>query len=465
MPKTNFLKIHCELGNEFYDVVKPSNFANYKLRYKNSTVAESIGLNFKSNKVWCDHFVKFKPLVKDNFLPIALKYHGHQFGIYNPEIGDGRGFLFAQVLQKQTNKILDLGTKGSGKTPFSRSGDGKLTLKGAYREILATEALDAFGVPTSHTFSVIETFESLYRNDEPSPARSAILFRLLHSHIRIGTFQRLLFLDKKKEIEKLLRHVVKYYYEDINSQANIEDLIILFLREFSDRVADMVSSWMVVGFVHGVMNTDNFNITGETFDFGPWRFLEKWDLNFVAAYFDRNGRYSFGKQPEASFWSLCRLADCFIPFIQKKKIEEVLIEFYDKFETHLSRRLVWRLGLKNDKRDKEFLFSKLFYKIQCKNKFFLNKLYFDLYSGVINTDKNDYKNDKDCEQLIEYLKEFKSRHKDNLIGEKILKFKDLSFDINNVERIWKFIETDDDWSKFNQLIKKTRNFKKLLFSN
>ena len=100
----------------------------------------------------------------------------------------------------------------------------------------------------------------------------------------------------------------------------------------------MVSSWMVVGFVHGVMNTDNFNITGETFDFGPWRFLEKWDLNFVAAYFDPNGRYYFGKQPESSIWSICRLADCFIPFIQKKIIEEVLIEFYDKFERYLSRR-------------------------------------------------------------------------------------------------------------------------------
>jgi uncharacterized protein YdiU (UPF0061 family) len=126
--------------------------------------------------------------------PLALRYHGHQFGVYNPELGDGRGFLFAQ-LRDGNGRLLDLGTKGSGQTPWSRQGDGRLTLKGAVREILATEMLEALGANTSKTFSVVETGESLWRGDEPSPTRSAVMVRLSHGHIRIGTFQRLLVLE------------------------------------------------------------------------------------------------------------------------------------------------------------------------------------------------------------------------------------------------------------------------------
>jgi uncharacterized protein YdiU (UPF0061 family) len=163
----------------------PPNFPKAILRYRNDRWAATVGLDGLSDAAWIAHFARFKPLPDNLPQPLALRYHGHQFRVYNPDIGDGRGFLFAQ-LRDHLGRLLDLGTKGSGTTPYSRDGDGRLTLKGAVREILATEMLEALGVDTSKTFSVIETGEELWRNDEPSPTRSAVLVRLNHSHIRIG---------------------------------------------------------------------------------------------------------------------------------------------------------------------------------------------------------------------------------------------------------------------------------------
>jgi uncharacterized protein YdiU (UPF0061 family) len=155
----------------------------------------------------------FRPLraaARQSARPLALRYHGHQFGVYNPDLGDGRGFTFAQM-RDGAGRLMDLGTKGSGQTPWSRRGDGRLTLKGAVREILATEMLEALGVNTSRTFSVIETGESLWRGDEPSPTRSAVLVRLSHGHIRIGTFQRLLALDKPDEMHQLIAYCLAQF--------------------------------------------------------------------------------------------------------------------------------------------------------------------------------------------------------------------------------------------------------------
>ena len=165
-----------------------------QLRYRNDDAASSIGLEKLNDRSWVSHFGEFEPFPGGFDKPLALCYHGHQFGHYNSELGDGRGFLFAQFYDN-ANRLMDLGTKGSGTTPFSRSGDGRLTLKGAVREILATEMLEALGVQTSRTLSVIETGESLQRQDEPSPTRSAVLVRLSHGHIRIGSFQRLFYND------------------------------------------------------------------------------------------------------------------------------------------------------------------------------------------------------------------------------------------------------------------------------
>ena len=168
-----------ELADWLGDKVEPADFPETRLRFRNDRHASTVGLDSLSDLDWVRHFGRFEPLPENLPQPMALRYHGHQFRVYNPEIGDGRGFLFAQ-LRDGEDRLLDLGTKGSGRTPWSRDGDGRLTLKGAVREILATEMLEALGVHTSKTFSVVETGEQLQRGDEPSPTRSAVMTRLSH---------------------------------------------------------------------------------------------------------------------------------------------------------------------------------------------------------------------------------------------------------------------------------------------
>src|SRR6187200_3305663 len=197
-PETTIL----ELGDAFYDRVAPADFPQAILRFRNDRAAAEVGLAGLSDAEWIAHFARFAPIPGSLTEPLALRYHGHQFRVYNPNIGDGRGFLYAQ-LRDARGRLLDLGTKGSGQTPFSRFGDGRLTLKGGMREVLATEMLEALGVETSQSFSLIETGEALERNDEPSPTRSAVLVRLQHSHIRIGTFQRLAYFQETENLAKL----------------------------------------------------------------------------------------------------------------------------------------------------------------------------------------------------------------------------------------------------------------------
>lgn len=205
-PDPAIIELSDWLGAE----VPAADFPETKLRFRNEDAATSVGLNTLSDEEWLAHFGRFQPLPQNLEKPLALKYHGHQFRVYNPEIGDGRGFLFAQM-RDLSGRLMDLGTKGSGQTPFSRAGDGRLTLKGAVREILATQMLEALGVNTSKTFSVVETGEQLWREDEPSPARSAVMVRLSHSHIRIGTFQRLLALEERDQMEALIAYCLKHF--------------------------------------------------------------------------------------------------------------------------------------------------------------------------------------------------------------------------------------------------------------
>jgi hypothetical protein len=274
--------------------------------------------------------------------PLALRYHGHQFRSYNPEIGDGRGFLFAQLREAGTGRLLDLGTKGSGQTPYSRFGDGRLTLKGGVREVLATAMLEALGVPTSRSFSLIETGEQLQRNDEPSPTRSAVLTRLSHSHIRFGTFQRHAFFDRADLIGEL---VDIRWRPTTPASATRRTSRWRCSRRCSARSAELVGRWMAAGFVHGVLNTDNMNLTGESFDYGPYRFLPRNDPNFTAAYFDETGLYAFGRQPEAVFWNLRQLAGALTLVTDADPLVEAINGFSAAYRAALAASMLRRLGL------------------------------------------------------------------------------------------------------------------------
>ncbi|MFN3425321.1 MAG: protein adenylyltransferase SelO family protein [Novosphingobium meiothermophilum] len=324
------------------DRVSAADFLETRLRWRNDRAAAQIGLASFSDEEWVRHFGRFEPLPDNLPGPLALRYHGHQFRVYNPDLGDGRGFTFAQMLDAG-GRLMDLGTKGSGQTPWSRAGDGRLTLKGAVREILATEMLEALGVNTSRTLSVIETGESLWRGDEPSPTRSAVLVRLSHGHIRIGTFQRLAALQCEDEMAQL----VGYCLANFPGPAMAEDThpAIRFFNQVVERMADMAASYMVAGFVHGVLNSDNMNVTGESFDYGPWRWLPAWEPGFTAAYFDHGGLYAYGRQPEAIHWNCGQLAVALRSLVEAAPLIEALNRYPQLYQQAMARRWCWRLGL------------------------------------------------------------------------------------------------------------------------
>lgn len=330
------------------DPVDPAPFPQTVLRFRNHRWDGAVGLDSLSDQDWVRHFGRFEPLPGNLPRPLALRYHGHQFRVYNPELGDGRGFLFAQ-LRDGAGRLLDLGTKGSGQTPWSRAGDGRLTLKGAVREILATEMLEALGVNTSKTFSVIETGEDLYRSDEPSPTRSAVLVRLSHGHIRIGTFQRLAYLESRTEMAALIAYCLAQFPgpPPPDDAPGRDEPAAILLHQVVERLARLAAEWMAAGFVHGVLNTDNMNISGESFDYGPWRWLPAWDPTFTAAYFDNAGLYAFGRQPEALHWNCGQLAVALRLVCEAPPLIAALERFGPLYQAALAHQFLWRLGVQS----------------------------------------------------------------------------------------------------------------------
>ncbi len=329
-----------ELGGDFYDPVEAADFPQTLLRFRNDRWAETVGLAALSEEEWISHFGRFAPLQGSLPSPLALRYHGHQFRSYNPEIGDGRGFLFAQM-RDGIGRLMDLGTKGSGQTPYSRFGDGRLTLKGGVREILATEMLEALGVETSKTFSLIETGEALERNDEPSPTRSAVMVRLSHGHIRIGSFQRLATLREPENMQKLTAYCLKHYFGEEAGEDAPERL----LAHVVAGGAKLAASYMAAGFVHGVLNSDNIAITTESFDYGPWRFTPKWEPGFTAAYFDQTSLYAFARQAEAIHWDIAQLAVSLRLIEEAEPLISIIEGFGPLYQDAFREKMLARLGV------------------------------------------------------------------------------------------------------------------------
>lgn len=331
------------LGGEFADPVEPAAFPAGIERWWNARWAGEVGLSGLDEAARAVHFHRFEPLPDNQEKPLALRYHGHQFRTYNPQIGDGRGFLFAQLRDRE-GRLLDLGTKGSGQTPYSRSGDGRLTLKGAVRELLAAEMLEALGVYTSKTFAIFETGEALHRGDEPSPTRSAVMTRLSHSHVRIGMFQRHAWFNRPDLVEALMDYAVRHFHPEA-AGGDAPARAAAFLERTAAALARLSAEWMAAGFVHGVLNTDNLVVTGESFDYGPWRFLPAFEPGFTAAYFDEGGLYAYGRQPESVLWALEQLAGALSLIGEEDSLIKALMTFPEHYRTALYEAWHRRLAL------------------------------------------------------------------------------------------------------------------------
>jgi serine/tyrosine/threonine adenylyltransferase len=450
-----------ELGPGFFDPVEPARFPKHVLRFRNQRWAERVGLGALCDDDWERHFGKLEPLPSNLEQALALRYHGHQFDIYNPALGDGRGFLFAQLRDAHDGRLLDLGSQGSGKTPYSRGGDGRLTLKGGVREVLATEMLEALGVYTSKSFSLFETGEELYRGDEPSPTRSSILVRLSHSHVRIGSFQRLAHERDAERIQLLLDYSCRWLLPELRD-LDAAERPIAFVREVARRSAELTASWMVSGFVHGVLNSDNMVVTGESFDYGPYRFLPHYDPGFVAAYFDEVGLYAFDRQPRAVRSNLQRLAGALSLVAPLDTLRGALSGFVQDFTRARSRRLLERLGLKPLDPDADELFSRAVWDFLAETRMSYDQFFFDWFGGIASRTRAfrsfaaEHYRRRSFEPVAQGFETFATARPELLDHPVFARARPPTLVIDEIEALWRAIDERDDWSPFEQKIREIR---------
>ena len=338
-----FDNTYSKLPNTFKEDINPIPVKKPELVILNKDLAEKLNLNFSGLSK-----SEISELFAGNSLPpesnsIAQAYAGHQFGHFTM-LGDGRAVLIGEHLSKKKDRY-DIQFKGSGKTTFSRNGDGRAALGPMLREYIISEAMYNLEIPTTRSLAVVKTGEEVIRE---TPLQGAILTRVASSHIRVGTFQYIAARQKKDELEILLNYVINRHYPIIkNSKNKSLDL----LKAVLDKQIDLVINWMRVGFIHGVMNTDNMSISGETIDYGPCAFMDIYDPKTVFSSIDQMGRYAYCNQPVITKWNLSRFAECLIPLIDKdqnKAIElatEIINSFEKKYEEKWLNMMRDKLGL------------------------------------------------------------------------------------------------------------------------
>jgi len=347
----HFNNTYSKLSESFREKIKPVPVNNPELVILNERLASKLNLDFsKIDKK------EISKIFSGNILPsgsnsIAQAYAGHQFGHFTM-LGDGRAVLIGEHTTK-TNEKYDIQFKGSGKTAFSRNGDGRAALGPMLREYIISEAMSGLNIPTTRSLAVVKTGEDIQRE---KILQGAILTRVASSHIRVGTFQYIAARQKEDELKTLLDYTIKRHYPEIkNSNTQAVDLLSLLI----ERQCDLVVNWMRVGFIHGVMNTDNMTISGETIDYGPCAFMDTYDPKTVFSSIDQTGRYAYCNQPVITKWNLARFAECLVPLIdkdQKKAIQiatEIINSFEKKYEEKWMNMMRDKLGLFGlDEKDK-----------------------------------------------------------------------------------------------------------------
>jgi serine/tyrosine/threonine adenylyltransferase len=283
--------------------------------------------------------------------PLAQAYAGHQFGGFSPQLGDGRGLLLGEVAAPDGRR-RDIALKGSGRTAYSRGGDGKAAIGPVLREYLLGEAMHTLGIPTTRSLAAVATGESVYRENT---LPGAILTRVASSHIRIGTFEFFASQQRWDQVKQLADYAIERHYPHLSSD---DDRYLLFLQAVSERQAALVANWMLIGFIHGVMNTDNMAISGETIDYGPCAFMEAFSPDAVFSSIDQRGRYAYKNQPQMAQWNLTRFAEALLPLIDKDnperavpKVEAILNDFTFHYEKHWLAGAQAKLGLENSDLD------------------------------------------------------------------------------------------------------------------
>jgi uncharacterized protein YdiU (UPF0061 family) len=331
---------YAALPEGFYTRQVPSGIRQPKLVSVNNAVLALIGLD--PCVVESPHFL---PLcsgnwLPDNFSPLAMKYAGHQFGQYNPDLGDGRGLLLAQIKGSgSATQTWDLHLKGAGQTPYSRQGDGRAILRSSIREYLCSAAMQGLGIPTTQALSLVVGSDAVMR-EQPEPV--AMVLRVAESHIRFGHFEHFYYTQQWDELKLLLDYTLKQHFPQSLQDATP---YLSFFRQVIKSTAELMAHWQSVGFVHGVMNTDNMSILGQTFDYGPFAFQDNFETDYVCNHIDYAGRYAFNQQPQVGYWNLMALGRALTPLIDVAELNDALAAYDDLFLSCYRRLMRAKLGL------------------------------------------------------------------------------------------------------------------------
>jgi serine/tyrosine/threonine adenylyltransferase len=344
MSAPQFNTSYAKLPPRFFTRMEPSPVKAPQLLKLNFKLAEELGVDAP----WLQSEAGLAMLSGNAFPPsaasIATVYAGHQFGHFSPQLGDGRALLIGEI-QDSKGKPKELQLKGSGPTPYSRRGDGRSALGPALREYLISEAMYALGIPTTRSLAVIATGEWVWREPEQP---GGILTRVASSHIRVGTFQYFASQGDSEAVRILCQKMINEHYPPAKTH---ENPILSLLEQVIEAQAKLIADWMRVGFVHGVMNTDNMAISGETIDYGPCAFLDSYAPNTVFSSIDRDGRYAFGNQPKIAHWNLARFAETLLlllhddPDTSVQIATEAINQFPSHFEAAMTKALRAKLGL------------------------------------------------------------------------------------------------------------------------
>jgi uncharacterized protein YdiU (UPF0061 family) len=339
-----FQNTYAALPANFFVRVAPTPVASPRLIKLNRVLAIHLGLDPDLLASPEGTEILAGKSVPDGADPIAMAYAGHQFGHFVPQLGDGRAILLGEVIDADGVR-RDIQLKGSGPTPFSRRGDGRAALGPVLREYIVSEAMATLGIPTTRSLAAVITGENVMRE---TPLPGAVLTRVAASHIRVGTFQFFAARGDTEGVKRLADHVIARHYPEI---AGTERPYLALLSTVTARQADLVARWLLVGFIHGVMNTDNTSISGETIDYGPCAFMDHYEPAMVFSSIDEQGRYAYANQPRIALWNLTRFAECLLPLFsddQEKAIEvaqAALGEFAEQFSSAYQAGLRKKIGL------------------------------------------------------------------------------------------------------------------------
>ena len=340
-----FIESYARLPEHFYTRVDPTRVAEPTLIAFNSALAVELGLDVHGLDPRTLAEIFSGNCAVPGTLPIAMAYAGHQFGQFVPQLGDGRAILLGEVRDRFGGR-RDVQLKGSGRTPYSRSGDGRAALGPVLREYVVSEAMHALGIPATRALAAVATGEAVYRERGTLPG--AVLTRVAASHVRVGTFQYFAARGDTDAVRRLADYVIERHYPEAGAAANP---YLELLRSVMQRQARLIAAWMNVGFIHGVMNTDNMAVSGETIDFGPCAFMDAYDPATVFSSIDHMGRYAYANQPAAAQWNLARFAETLLTCIDPQMdgaIElatAVIADFSREFDEHRLAGMRRKLGL------------------------------------------------------------------------------------------------------------------------